>query len=144
MHLEVKINVIKTEKMSFMPDMMTPYLMVKILLSHGMKKKNDLPIAMSKMIVSILFVWLLHKLNQLCLSHSLSGYWYPIDMINFMITDRSTTFHPEVVMVFECETAAAVDWWSVVVQSDEMGKKVGSFLMPNISLQVNSKQMLDA
>lgn len=100
------------------------YLMAQILLSHNIK--NNLPTTMSKRIVSILFVWLSVNFNQACHSHSLSSYWYPV--INRRISNRSNTFHPEVVMAFECETAAVVDGWCVVVQSDEIGKIVGIIL----------------
>lgn len=60
-HLDIKKNVIKKEKRCLMCDMTTPdklssfYLMVPILLSHNVKKQNDLPIATSNAIVSILF-----------------------------------------------------------------------------------------
>lgn len=43
-------------------------------------------------------------------------------------SNRRNTFHPEVIMVFESKTAAVVDGWYTVVQSDEIEEVVGIIL----------------
>lgn len=71
----------------------------------------------------------------------------PVSFIKSLLIscDHFQTFHCDSVMMSECETAAALDGWGLVVQSDKVRKNNGGdYFMSHISHLINLKHTLDA